>query len=341
MNKLMTVVAASVCAVSLSGAAAAAEDQAKIMKDAKPSEVKSAEAEALEEDETKIFEAGFDLDFFSAYVWRNAVQTDEPVLQPCVWADFTYFKPFWLGFYVWQNYDLTSRRHECLSGGLTETDYEVHLGATAWESDDEEMSLDVEIGHDWFVNRCVKSDSCEDYKNTAELYAKVTFNNEIANVYGQASWMYDDFGSYRQGVSYELGINREFDVLAPFELPEDTLLLGLDWNLNFGDSRYLYFLYGGTSSGLYYEEGEEGELEGPYDDYASNPDSGIGGTTIKACLTWNITEWMSLVGTIAYTGVLNGSARDALAELGPDMGWQGSSYRRDLLWGGVSLKFAF
>ena len=48
---------------------------------------------------------------------------------------------------------------------------------------------------------------------------------------------------------------------------------------------------------------------------------------------------MSLVGTIAYTGVLNGSARQALGD--EDTGWQGSQYRRDLLWGGVSLKFAF
>ncbi len=324
MNKLMTVVAASVCAVSLSGAAVAAEN---VSKD-EAQKVTAGEAEALEEDEAQIFEAGFDLDFFSAYVWRNAVQTDEPVLQPCVWADLTYFEPFWLGFSIWQNYDLTSRRHEVLKGGLTETDYNIHLGATAWEDDDETMSLDVEIGHDWYVNQQVKSAAREDYKNTAELYAKVTFNNEIANVYGQASWMYDDFGAYKQGMHYELGLNKEFDVLAPFELPEETLLLGLDWNVNFGDSRYLYFLYGGVDWGV--DENDE--------DTWRNPDAGIGGTTLKAYLTWNITEWMSLVGTIGYTGVLNGSARQALAD---DSGWQGDNYRRDLLWGGVSLKFAF
>ena len=315
---LMTLAVASACAVSQTVFAQEAEEE-------------------IAAEEEKSYSFGADVDFFSAYVWRNAIQTDEMVMQPCVWADLTYFEPFWLGFYVWQNYDLTSRRHECLKGGLTETDYEVHLGATAWANEDETMSLDLEIGHDWFVNHQVKSAYREDYKNTAELYLKATFNNEFVNVYGQASWMYDDFGAYKQGMHYELGFNKEFDVLAPFELPEETLMLGLDWNLNFGDSRYLYFLYGGTSSGAYYHEDEDDT----YDDYASNPDSGIGGTTIKAYLTWNITEWMSLVGTIAYTGVLNGSARDALAEQGPDMGWQGSCYRRDLLWGGVSLKFAF
>ena len=321
MNKLMTVVAASVCAVSFSAVAFADADMSQ-------EKLTKAEAEAVEEEEAEIFEAGVDVDFFSAYVWRNAVQNDEPVIQPCVWADLTYFEPFWLGFYVWQNYDLTSRRHECLKGGLTETDYNVHLGATAWANEDETMSLDLEIGHEWFVNHQVKSDSREDYKNTAELYLKATFNNEFVNVYGQASWMYDDFGSFKQGMHYELGFNKEIDVLAPFELPEDTLILGLDWNLNFGDSRYLYFLYGGVD----WDVDEYGE------DTWSNPKAGIGGTTLKAYLTWNITDWVSLVGTVAYTGVLNGSARQALAD---DSGWQGDNYRRDLLWGGVSLKFAF
>ena len=326
MNKLMAVVAASACAVSFASFAVAAEGASV----GEAQKVTAEEAEALQEDDAEIFEAGFDFEFFSAYVWRSAVQNDEPVLQPGVWADLTYFKPFWIGFYVWQNYDLTSRRHEPLKGGLTETDYGVHVGATAWESDDETMSLDVEIGHEWFVNQQVKSSWRESYKNTSELYAKVTFNNEIVDVYGQASWMYDDFGAFKRGLYYELGVKKEFDVLAPFDLPEETLLLGLDWNLGFGDSHYLYFLYGGTDYWSDEETGEEGW---------SDPKAGIGGTTLKACLTWNITEWMSLVGTLAYTGVLNGSARQALGDEGT--GWQGSSYSRDLLWGGVSLKFAF
>ena len=149
--------------------------------------------------------------------------------------------------------------------------------------------------------------------------------------------MYDNFGDYKRGFYYELGLNREFDVLSPFELPEDTLLLGLDWNLNFGDGRYLNFLYGGTSSGVYdHEDGED-----PYDDYASNPSAGIGGTTVKAYLTWNITDWAALVGTVAYTGVLNDSVRDSLDEQGPDAGWCGDRYHRDFFWWGVSLKFAF
>ena len=323
MNKLMTVVAASVCAVSLSGSAVAAENQAT-----EETKVTAEEAEALEEKTDSIFEVGFDFEFFSAYVWRNAVQTDEPVIQPCVWADLICFDPFWVGFSVWQNYDLTKRRHSVLQGGLTETDYDIHVGATAWQTDDESQSLEFLLGYAWYVNQFVKSAGREDYKNTSELYLKATYKNEIVNVYGQVAWMPDDYGSYKQGLHYELGFTKEIDLATLIDVPEETFTLGADWNINFGDSRYLYFLYGGVDWG----EDENGE------ETWSNPTAGIGGTTVKAYLSWSITKWMSLVGTIGYTGVLNGSARQALAD---DSGWQGDKYRRDLLWGGLSLKLEF
>ena len=320
MNKMKTaVVAASVCAVLLAPSARA-EEAGKSESEAN---------KGLVQQMHEIFAAGFDLDFYSAYVWRNSVFTDEPVLQPCAWADLTCFEPFWLGFSVWQNYDLTSRRHEVLKGGLTETDYDIHLGATAWTSDDETMSLDFLLGYTWYVNQQVLSDAREAYKNTSELSLRADFKNEIVNVYGQVSWMPDDYGAFKQGLYYEVGVNKEIDLASVIDIPEETLSLGADWNVGFGDSRYLYYLYGGVD----YREGEDGE------ETWSNPDAGIGGTTVKAYLTWNITEWMSLVGTIAYTGVLNGSARQSLGDAGT--GWQGDSYRRDLLWGGLSLKFAF
>jgi len=119
------------------------------------SRVTEAPAE-LEEESPAIFSAGFDFDFLSAYVWRNAISTDEMVMQPCVWADLTYFEPFWLGFSIWQNYDLTDRRCNQFKYGLNETDYNVHLGATAWESEDEAYSVSAEIGHDWYTYQGVR-----------------------------------------------------------------------------------------------------------------------------------------------------------------------------------------
>ena len=280
-------------------------------------EADSEKSEELEEEETPIFEAGFDFDFNSAYVWRNAVQTDDMVMQPCVWADLTCFEPFWLGFSIWQNYDLTDRRRSAFKYGINETDYNVHFGATIWESEDAESSFGLELGHDWYTYYGV--DDRASYPDTSEVYLKATFDNPFVNVYGQVSYMYGDYGDYLQGVHYEIGFNKEVEVV-------ESLTAGVDWNVNFGDGRYLEYLYGTAADGV------------------SHPDSGIGGTTVKLYLVWDITDWMSLGGTVAYTGVLNGSARQSLGDAGNvDYFGDGSNdmYPRDFFWGGINLKLKF
>ena len=326
MNKLMTVVAASACAVSLSVPAVAAEDASAEKKDA----AEAAEALTEEEEDSTLFEVGGDFDFRSAYVWRNAIQNDEMVMQPCVWADWTQLDPFYAGFSVWQNYDLTDRRHNDLRKGLTETDYNVHVGATAWQNEDEDMSLGVELGHEWFDNQFVRRGSGDSYPDSREIYLKATFDNPFVNVYGQVSWMYEDFGANKQGVHYEIGFNKEVEVY-------DAVTVGVDWNVNFGDGHYLNFLYGGTRSG--YDEYGEREYEGS--------SAGFGGTTVKLYATWQVTEWFSLGGVIAYTGVLNGAYREALGDQGDDW-WDYSDenggngfYQRDFVWGGLQAKVSF
>jgi len=291
-----------------------------------------------EEEEPQIFEAGFDFDFLSAYVWRNTVQNDEMVMQPCVWADLTYFEPFWLGFSIWQNYNLTDRRRNIYANGLDETDYNIHLGATVLETEDEEYGVDLEIGHEWYTYHGLrKFDSdgellSKAYPNTREIYAKATFNNPFVGVYGQASWMYEGFGSYQQGMHYELGFNKEVEIV-------ESLTLGADWNINFGDPRYLQFLYGGVERPAYDEEAGE-----PYSEYDADPKGGFGGTTVKVYLTWQVTDWMSLGGVLAYTGVLNSSLRDSIGDQGEDYcfcGNEGDGYPRDLLWGGLQLRITY
>ena len=323
MNKLMAVVALFGCVVSSSRSVFAETEDAE-----------------LQEEETAVFEAGFDADFFSAYVWRNAVQNRDLVMQPCIWADLTYFEPFWLGFSIWQNYDLTGRRGNVYRYGLNETDFNVHLGATLWENEDGDQSFGVELGHDWYAYHGVRNEFYEeggrlrdDYPDTAEIYVKLTYDNPFVNVYGQASYMYDDFGSYRKSMHYELGFSREFELC-------DALTAGIDWNVNFGDGRYLNFLYGGTSSGKYFEENAAGEVEGPYDDY-SDSSAGFGGTTVKFYLNYDITDYLQLGASIAYTGILNGAYRDAVGEQGDDYDFYGEDYPRDLLWGGLSLRLSY
>ena len=292
--KLMMVVAASACAVSLSATAAESNENT---------------TEATEAEETSLFSFGADLDFFSAYVWRNAVQNDEMVMQPCVWADFNALDPLTLGFFIWQNYDLTDARRAVSKHALAETDYNLHASCAAWRSEDEALSLDLELGHDWYTYQGVRGDEKSGYPDTRELYVKATFANPVADVYGQASWMYDDFGEYKAGLYYELGLKREFEVA-------ETVTVGADWNVGFGDSRYTNYLFGEDSYGF-------------------------GGTTLKLYSSWQLTDWLALKGTIAYTGVLNGDIRDAMDEDGLDYDFYGDKYPRDILWGGLSLNVEF
>ena len=282
MNRLMTVVAASVCAVSLSGSAVAAEDSST-----------EKNAEELQEEESKLFEAGFDADLTTAYVWRNVVQTDKPVFQPCVWADFIGVEPLWFGFSYWQGWDLSSDRSDIFHRRFNESDFNVHVGATAWESEDGDMSLEFELGHEWYTYHFDRrEDGSSLSPSTREFYLNGTFKNPIVNFTARFGGMYDDIAGYDSGFYYELALNREFALC-------DELKLGLDWNVTMGDADYLYFIY------------DEDVKEG------------FAGTTAKVYLTWSITDWMSLTGLVAYTGTMNSDARDAQSSDDKDILWGG------------------
>ncbi len=284
----------------------------------------TADEEETEESEDALFEAGFDLGFYSAYIFRNQVYNDRPVAQPCVWADFTAFDPFYLGFYVWQNYDLTNRRREEMRGEWNETDYNVHLGASVWSNDDETMTLTLEVGHEWFVND-VKSEYDKDYASSCEIYVKAEFENPFVTPYGMISHMYRNM----DGTHYELGLKRDFVLLEEMSIG-DSLTLGLDWNVNFGSGKYLDYLYG---VGRVFDEnvGDEGEFT------RGNKD-GIGGTTIKATLTWQICDNFSVGGVIAFTSLLNESIRENYRDSGE---YWGSHYDDDCVWGGFQANLSF
>jgi len=263
-----------------------------------------------QDESPKIFETAFEYDFNSAYVWYNAVQNDQMVMQPCVWADVTYFEPFWFGFSIWQNYNLTDRTAALYRYGLSENDYGVFGGATLWSTEDEAYSVQMEVTHDWFTYLGVR-DGCASYTpDTRDLRAQVRFDNAYLDVYGSVLWLYKDFGLAERGFLYETGLNKEVEVVK-------GLSAGADWNVTFGDSAAISDLYG-------------------------DGDAGIGGTTVKLYLVWHLTEWMSLGCTLAYTGVLNPTARETLADTAGYWGdGSGDAYPRDFLWGGINLKMIY
>ena len=308
MKKLMV----AALAVSFVAFAFAASDSGNASEAGKP-------AEQEEEEEDSLFEAGFDADIYTAYVFRNQVYNDRPVAQPCVWADFTGLDPFYFGFYIWQNYDLTNRRREEMRGEWNETDYNVHVGATVWSNEDETMSLTLEAGHEWFVNN-VKDEYSKDYASSCEIYVKAEFETPFVTPYGQISHAY----RYLDATHYELGLKRDFALMEEMPLGE-SLTLGVDWNLNFGSGKYLDYLYG---VGRGYDAEEDDFLRGNKD--------GIGGTTLKFALTWQLCDCFSVGGVLAYTSLLNESLRNSYR----DSGWYGN-YKDDCVWGGVQAKLEF
>jgi len=262
------------------------------------------------QEQPKIFEAAFECDFNSAYVWYNAVQNDQLVMQPCVWADVTYFEPFWFGFSVWQNYNLTDRNAAVYRYGLSENDYGAFGGATLWATEDKSYSVWTEVAHDWFTYPGVRAGRACFSPDTRDLRAQVRFDNPYLDVYGTVVWLYRDFGLAERGFLYEAGLNKKVEIAS-------GLSAGADWNVTFGDRACMANLYG----------------EG---------DAGVGGTTVKLYLVWRLTEWMSLGCTVAYTGVLNATARETLADTAGYWGdGSGDSYPRDLLWGGINLKMKY
>ena len=309
MKKLMV----AALAVSFVAFAFAASDSGNASEAGKPA------AAEEEEEEDSLFEAGFDADIYTAYVFRNQVYNDRPVAQPCVWADFTGLDPFYFGFYIWQNYDLTNRRREEMRGEWNETDYNVHVGATVWSNEDETMSLTLEAGHEWFVNN-VKDEYSKDYASSCEIYVKAEFETPFVTPYGQISHAY----RYLDATHYELGLKRDFALMEEMPLGE-SLTLGVDWNLNFGSGKYLDYLYG-VGRGYDAEE----------DDFLRSNKDGIGGTTLKFALTWQLCDYFSVGGVLAYTSLLNESLRNSYR----DSGWYGN-YKDDCVWGGVQAKLEF
>jgi len=279
--------------------------------------------EELEEEKPAWFEAGIDLDLFSAYVWHNSVINDELVFQPCVWIDFTRLDPVYIGASIWQNWNLTGVQDDTRPRAMNETDFNVHIGVTAWQSDDEAYALTFELGNDFYTYRQVL-----DCPNSYELYLKASFDNPYVGVYGEFREAYNPI----VGCYFETGLRKAVNLGEAFESESDILnrfSVGADWNVSFGSGRYFTnYLYGPLSEGAY--DPETGEYEGERD--MSN---GIGGTTIKGTIAYQVCDHFSIGLLIAYTALLSDEARDAM-----DYAEVGSMYKQ-LVWGGLQAKVDF
>lgn len=266
------------------------------------------------------FSAGFDVDLFSAYVYRNAVFNDELVLQPYVWVDLALFDFLTVGGSVWQNWNLTDRlKSNGVQKEMNETDYNVHVGANIWESENKECSLYFQLQHDWYTYRY-------DFPNVNELALRLEFNNPLVGVYGQYTQAYHPVSACH----FEVGLKQDWSVGELLGSESDCLnrlSVGFDWSVNFASGRFFTNYIYGPVPGAYNPELEE------YDNEAMS--NGIGGTTIKGALEYQVCEHFSVGAVLAFTSALSGEARDAIAYME-----RGGSYK-DCVWGGIQVKIAF
>ena len=289
---LLAVVAAGACAATLSGAA----------------------------DGPAVLSAGFDADFLSAYVFRNAVFNDEPVFEPGVWADVTLFDFLSVGGAVCQNWNLTDGQHEDgVPMAMNETDYNVHVGAGVWRSDDGEYALNLRLGHDWFTYRY-------DFDNSNEIALRLGLDNPFVGVYGQYSQAYWPVSA----CYFEVGLAQDWTVGELVECENDflnRLSVGFDWNVSFASGRFFTnYIYGPLPGAFDAESGERGE---------EDMSDGIGGTTVRGDLAYEVCDHFTVGLVLAFTSTLSGEARDAVGYAG-----RGGSYK-DLVWGGLQAKLDF
>ena len=198
------------------------------------------------------------MDVLSDYVWRGMICNGNPVWQPSVTLGYDAGDLGAVSANVWQSYDLTHKRGTSntsrRSCGLQEVDYTLAYANSIGP-------VGLEAGHVWytFPNNNGHSDQ--------ELYATVSYKNDIATPTASAYWNYSDSaGTDVSAVYFSFGLSRDFN-------PIDKLTLTPKAEIGFGDHAYT------DSSG-----GTE-----------------LTDQTIGLSASYAITEWFSVGAQINYT----------------------------------------
>lgn len=251
------------------------------------------------------FFAEANADVYSAYVWRGIVINDHPVLQPegiVGWQDEAIGV---FSFGVWSTMNLTSRHDGATpdgknaTGKFSETDLNLN-----WNRDFGPLNL--ELGWNYYYYKY----DCD--LNINELYALFTYNNDFVTPYVQANWDVDESTS----LYTTFGLNREFEL-------SDRFTLGMDAALGWGNTDYVRYYFNGERDNGFGGTIEDNRSSGTLTDY-------IG----KAYLSYALTDAVSLRGTLAYSGFVDGSIRNS-AVASDDLGYQ------DLLWYGLGISASF
>ncbi len=229
MNKNdLSHVFASVLAISLIFASTGFAEEAVAPATEKKTEAREA---VVKEEGKNLFSFEMYVDFYSAYVWRGMVLTEEPIWQPNATLDLD------LGDYgkaytkLFANFNTTTRANHNQCGGIDELDY-----AIGYEVDVSFLTLG--IAHTWYTFPSI-TDSHYD-GSTREI----NLSAEIGNDYVVPFLEVDVDYARADGVYALVGLRKEITVL-------DQLSLGAQVTLGGGTNPYTEYYFGNNSkSGL-------------------------------------------------------------------------------------------
>ncbi|MCR5413303.1 MAG: hypothetical protein K6F50_01080 [Kiritimatiellae bacterium] len=204
------------------------------------------------------FSVEVSVDFLSDYLWRGTICNDNPVWQPSVTVGYDAGNFGKVSANVWASYDLTHKRGTATNSrrscGAQEIDYTLSYANSIGP-------VGMEAGHIWytFPNNNGSTDQ--------ELYASVSYENDIVTPSATAYWNYSDSaGSDVSAVYFSFGLEREIEIV-------DSLTLTPKASLGFGDHAY-------TDS--------EGGTE-------------LTDQTLGVALSYAVTEWLSVGAQVNYT----------------------------------------
>ncbi|MHC5182351.1 MAG: TorF family putative porin [Planctomycetota bacterium] len=177
---------------------------------------------AQEEAEGSAFSFDVSADFFSKYVWRGIVVTDDWVFQPG--ASFTYGG---LTAGVWGNVDMTDENGE--EWEFIEYDYYVDYSGNLTDS------LSYSLGYIYY-----KFPGLED---TYEFYGGLSYDTILSP---SITWYYD--ADAVEGSYVAFGLGHSVDEIAKLS---DDISMGMDIGLNigWGDSDYNDAYWSGADAG--------------------------------------------------------------------------------------------
>jgi hypothetical protein len=192
---------------------------------------KTEETEVTKEEEQSLFSFDFYVDFYSAYVWRGLIITEEPVWQPnaSMAVNFGDYGSFSAALFA--NFNATTRANRNHCGGLDEIDYVI-----GYEVDVSFLTLG--IGHTWWTFPSV-TDSSYDH-SSREINLSAEIDNDYVVPFVEVNIDYAE----AEGLYGLAGLRKEIQVV-------DQLMVGAEVSLGAGTNPYTdYYFDNNSKTGL-------------------------------------------------------------------------------------------